>query len=585
MKIVLVAMNAQYIHTSLSARSLAAYLESKGIETTVLEFTINQDIIMIENEIIKQTPDIVGFSTYIWNQEMVAKVLPIVKDVLPETKIIIGGPEASYENDFYFDLGADFLIQGEGERALYELLSYLQRGIPSLEEIPRVRYEENNVIICNEKLDVLDMNDIVFPYKKEELQENKIYYYQSSRGCPYKCSYCLSSNDTYEGSGMRFRQVDKVFEEIELFLEARVKQVKFVDRTFNANKEHAHAIWRWLIENDNGYTNFHFELGADLLTTSCIEILSTARVGLFQFEVGIQTTNRDTLVAVGRYTKLDILFSRIKDILALKNIHVHVDLIAGLPKEGFESFRNSFNDVYALFAHMLQLGFLKLLYGTRLYNERENLKLSARPYPPYEVYQTDVLSYKEMSILKNVEHMVDMYYNSRQFQKTLSVLVPNFPSPFDFYHMLSAYFITLEEHTIKQKRIRRYEILYSFAKTYASDDIEKVKDAIVFDLMERENFYLPTWVERPLSDSENEEVLILLNDNVWIDTYAPKHINQTPAQRKRQLPVVKFHHRVLDTMERSEPMFVLFDYEERDVFSYSQGTDITKHMKACRKEG
>ena len=417
MKILLVGINAKFIHSCLAVYYLKEYAKAYyDLDCEIAEFTINHREELILSEIFRKKPDIIAFSSYIWNFELVKNLVKNLKKLLPEIKIILGGPEVSFDGeDVLKETGADFVICGEGEEAFAKLCMAISEG----EDVKRVVVAENPV----------DMDKLPFVYKDFENFDNRILYYEAQRGCPFNCQYCLSSVN----KGVRFKSLDKVKAELSVFLQNKVRQVKFVDRTFNANKNFALSIWKFLHENDNGVTNFHFEMAADLITDEMIEFLKDVRPGLFQFEIGVQSTNEKTLFAIDRKSSFDMIKEKVLKLQKSGNIHLHLDLIAGLPFEDYKSFKKSFNDVYSLTPEQFQLGFLKLLKGSGLKRDAEKYGIVARENAPYEVLFTDVLSADDVLKLKGIEELVEIYYNSLRFKKSIEYAVSLAETPFDFY--------------------------------------------------------------------------------------------------------------------------------------------------------
>lgn len=469
MKVLLTAVNAKYIHSNLAIYSMKAYAEQKGCpgaEIQLAEYTINQQQDGILRGIYEKKPDLLCFSCYIWNISFVRELIRDVKKILPKTRIWVGGPEVSYDaEDFLKEMPQiTGVICGEGEETFAEVVrTYAQwekqeQEPGKLADVPGIVYRDGEKLVFTGNRDILNMDELVFPYENLSLFEHKIIYYESSRGCPFSCSYCLSSID----KTVRFRSLDRVKRELAFFLENRVPQVKFVDRTFNCKKSHSMEIWRFIQEHDNGITNFHFEISADLLSEEELSLLSQMRPGLVQLEIGVQTTNPDTIREIRRRMDLGKLESHVRQINGFGNIHQHLDLIAGLPWEGYESFKRSFNQVYAMEPEQLQLGFLKVLSGSYMEERAQDYGLRFRDTPPYEVLATRWLSYGELIRLKGVEEMVEIYYNSGQFRNTVKELQKEFLSPFDMYESLREYYREEGLSAVSHSRNARYEILFAF---------------------------------------------------------------------------------------------------------------------------
>lgn len=488
--ILLVGINAKYIHSNFGIYCIEAYANEHGIgkdELKLCEYTINQNEATILADIYENKPDMVAFSCYIWNIEYVLRISRELKKVLPDTDIWCGGPEVSFDTEKLLgkNMWLKGIMSGEGEETFFELAQYYM-GIlgRELKDIDGISYRDNDVVTVNKERDRMSMDDIVFPYKDIEALKNRIIYYETSRGCPYGCSYCLSSVE----KKVRFRSLELVEKELQFFIDNKVKQVKFVDRTFNCNHEHTMAIWKYIGEHDNGITNFHFELSADLLTEDEIALVSSFRPGLVQFEIGVQSTNPDTLRAIHRNHDLIGLKKHVSEVYEGRNIHQHLDLIAGLPYEDYETFRNSFNEVYDMKPDQLQLGFLKVLKGSPIHCDSDKYGIVCQDIPPYEVLHTDWLSFEDILKLKQVEDMVERYYNSMQFEASVKFMVQRADTPFDFFMQIGKFFHDKGYDAMQQSRIGNYEILYEFAKTkLGQEDIKILEQLLIFDLYAREN--------------------------------------------------------------------------------------------------
>lgn len=522
MKFLLAAVNAKYIHSNPGIYSLKAYAErTRGdlfpegaglpsVHVEIGEYTINNQMEQILEDIYRRKPDMVGFSCYIWN---IVPCLELVRDlhkVLPDTDIWLGGPEVSFDAPELLGREPEILgiMKGEGEETFAALLNcYEKLGMSvrrsagmsgcreqakkeeafweSLSSLPAAAYRGKDGEIQDHPVrPVMDMSRIPFLYSRLEGFENRIIYYESSRGCPFSCSYCLSSVD----KSVRFRDLELVKKELDYFLENRVPQVKFVDRTFNCRKSHAMEIWRHIKDHDNGVTNFHFEIAADLLDDEELELIGTMRPGLIQLEIGVQSTNPKTIREIHRVMDLERLRKVVARINAGHNVHQHLDLIAGLPWEDYSSFHQSFNEVYAMEPEQLQLGFLKVLKGSFLFEQAENYGLVYRDRPPYEVLSTRWLSYDDVLKLKGIEDMVEVYYNSGQFTRTLKHLETRWKDAFVFYEQLADYYERKGLTGLNHSRLARYEILHDFVKEQADGDfLTEAEDALMCDLYLREN--------------------------------------------------------------------------------------------------
>lgn len=488
MKYLLVGINAKYIHSNLALYSLKEYAkEQTGVNVDIAEYTINMPTADILRRICEHDADFIGISTYIWNVGIVYDIIRDIKKIKPTVFLALGGPEVTYNSLELMRLypALDCIMQGEGEATFAEIISNLESGNRTLKGIPGTVCRRDGEIIANVPRAPLDMSSIPFPYQSLEDFENRIIYYESSRGCPFGCAYCLSSVD----KSMRFRDLNLVFGELSFFLRNNVKQVKFVDRTFNANPGRTVRLLEFIRDNDNGITNFHFEIAGDILTDSEIEIINSMRPGLIQLEIGVQTTNDKTLGAINRQTDMMRLTSNTSRLIAPGNVHVHLDLIAGLPYEDYASFRNSFNDVYAMNGHELQLGFLKMLKGAPINELTEDQQISCSETAPYEVFSTKYISYEEIVKLKALEEMLEIYHNSLQFTESEKFLLEYEETPFDFYLNLANFYRQRGYLCIESKRARRYEILLEyFTVKHGSDQggANRLRLLLTLDYYKRE---------------------------------------------------------------------------------------------------
>lgn len=481
MKILLVGVNAKFIHSCLAVHSLSHYAgEQYQLDVEVAEYTINQLPDKVLGSIYRQKPDLLGFSVYIWNASYIYGLIRDLKQVLPDTKILLGGPEVSYDPEKVLEKGADFILSGEGEESFSRLCIALRDGTP-LEEVPALTWKDGGETRKNSPAAPLDLAKLPFVYEDLSAFSNRILYYEAQRGCPFNCQYCLSSTD----KGVRFQPLSKVKKELQFFLDHRVKQVKFVDRTFNANPHFAMEIWRYLAEHDNGVTNFHFEMEAVLITDEMIPFLQTVRPGLFQFEIGVQSTNPDTLAAVDRRESFARIARRVRQLQQNRNIHLHLDLIAGLPYEGYESFAHSFDEVYALAPDQFQLGFLKLLKGSGLRRDREKFGIVSRESPPYEVLYTDALPFDALLKLHGIEDLVDSYYNSRRFTASLAYLM-EFTAPFAFYEGFAAFYEQQDFTEHPPSKTGQFDALFRYGSEIPDVDPEKLRWLLKLDFWLRE---------------------------------------------------------------------------------------------------
>ena len=564
MNILLTAINAKYIHSNLAVYSLRAYVPEYREEIQIAEYTINQQVDNILMDLYRKKPDILCFSCYIWNLDYVEQLVREAGKILPGVPIWIGGPEVSYDSPAVLQRLPEVfgVMKGEGEETFRELVHYYMEG-GSLEKIDGITYRgEKGQILENPWRPVMDLSKVPFVYHDMKDFQNKIVYYETSRGCPFSCSYCLSSVDKC----LRFRDVELVKKELQFFLDEKVPQVKFVDRTFNCKHGHAMEIWRYLIEHDNGITNFHFEVSADLLNEEELSLISQMRPGLIQLEIGVQSTNARTIREIRRTMKFEEVARIVRQINAYGNVHQHLDLIAGLPYEDYESFRRSFNDVYALAPEQLQLGFLKVLKGSYMEEQKEQYGLVYKSRPPYEVLYTKWLPYSDVLRLKRVEEMVEVYYNSRQFSYTLGALEKAFPDSFSMYEQLGAYYDEEGQTFLSHARVTRYEILYAFAKKIDPERAELYRELLIFDFYLRENAK-----SRPAFAGEEtvkkEEQQQFYDEEAKAHKYLAGYEKWDKRQLRKMTHIERFCYRVTEDAARGETV-LLFDYQNRNPLNY-----------------
>ena len=489
MKILLAACNAKYIHSNLAVYNLKSCSGKYSPNVVIKEYTINQIRDDILKDIYLEQPDVICFSCYIWNISFVKELVPDLKKILPHVDFWAGGPEVSYDAVEFLKKNPAFfgVMVGEGEETFHELAGYyIERKPENLKEIRGVAFhDETKVpdIAHTGWRELMDLSKVPFAYSNLTEFKNRIIYYESSRGCPFSCSYCLSSID----KKLRFRDIELVKNELQFFIDNKVPQVKFVDRTFNCKHDHAMAIWRYITEHDNGITNFHFEISADLLREEELALMKTMRPGLIQLEIGVQSTNPQTIKAIRRTMDFEKLKGIVEQIHGFGNIHQHLDLIAGLPYEGYDSFHKSFCDVYALRPEQFQLGFLKVLKGSHMMEMTGEYQILYKDREPYEVLGTKWLSYDDILRLKMVESMVEVYYNSGQFKHTLVFLEQYFEDPFRMYEALGRFYEKKGYSEISHSRMRRYEILMEFAGEQKEIPLEVLSDVMLLDLYLREN--------------------------------------------------------------------------------------------------
>ncbi len=563
MNVNLIGINCKYIHTNLAIRSLKKYCDKTGnlsSNINLYEYTINNNLDDILEDIYANKADAIGFSVYLWNVEIIKNIICELKKVMTNTKILVGGPEVSYYSaDEFEKLGADFLVKRYGEKTFYELLHNLENNKP-LSTMKSFMYKDGETVYNNNEINFANLEDIPFVYDDcLDDFENKIIYYEASRGCPYSCQYCLSSVE----EGLYILTLERVFSDITFFLDNKVMQVKFCDRTFNANKSYAKSIWKFLIENDNNYTNFHFELSAEIIDQEMLELLATAREGLIQFEIGIQSTNQKTLNEVARSINTESIFKNVRILNDLGNIHLHTDLIVGLPHEDFESFKKSFNDVYSLKAEQLQVGFLKLLKGSALRDNAPLHEMLYKSYAPYEILSNKWLSYDEVLTLKAVENMVETFYNSRSFITTVDFLVAQYPTAFDFYLEFSNYYKEKDLQKFSHKKVKLYEHLFNFA-TYKNFDLSTVKNLIKYDILSKENLaILPEYL-----DTDANLKWAYLNDDIFIENNLGMYT--TNFDKKAIARNVRFEEFTIDVLTfiqngtiLQETTILMFDYLQK----------------------
>lgn len=545
MKILLAACNAKYIHSNLAVYDLKAYSSDYDEHVILREYTINQPKDEILKDIYSSGADVVCFSCYIWNISFVRELIRDLVKILPKTAFWAGGPEVSYDAEKFLTEMPEMtgVMVGEGEKTFHDLLEFYIDGKDSLEEISGIAYRTGDKIIHNGWRELMDLSAIPFVYEHLEKFENRIIYYESSRGCPFSCSYCLSSID----KKLRFRDLELVKKELQFFLDHRVPQVKFVDRTFNCKHEHAMTIWKYILEHDNGVTNFHFEISADLLREEEMELMSQMRPGLIQLEIGVQSTNPETIRAIHRHMDLKKLEHCVNRVHSFRNIHQHLDLIAGLPYEDYDTFHQSFNDVYQMKPDQLQLGFLKVLKGSLMQKEAEVYGIVYKEKEPYEVLSTNWLTYGEVLKLKMVESMVEVYYNSGQFWHTLEYLVPFEKDAFTFYEKLGSFYEKKGYSEISHSRMRRYEILLEYLKEETDVPAEVAAQKMLYDLYLREKLK-----KRPAFASDQKQY----ETAVW--------------NYRKNNQVSKTAH--IEVFENGT--VILFDYEKRDPLSKNAYTEV-----------
>ncbi|MDU4883273.1 B12-binding domain-containing radical SAM protein [uncultured Clostridium sp.] len=556
MKVLLTAINSKFVHSNLAVRYLKAFTEDINYECQIREFSINDRDEKILEEIIKERADVVAFSTYIWNIEVVKRLSNLIKLIDKNIKIVYGGPEVSYDSlNILKELSGDYVIQGEGEKTYREFVEYLL-GNRNITDVRGLYFKENNKVISNGNRPLMNMDEIVFPYKEDENLDNKIVYYEASRGCPFNCKYCLSSTT----HGVRFLNIERVKKELQYFIDKKVRLVKFVDRTFNCNFKFSMAIWEFLINADTN-TQFHFEISADILKPQELELLRKAPKDRFQFEVGVQTTNDEVLNKINRFVNFSDIKEKVVELLEIKNIKQHLDLIAGLPGEDIISFKKSFNDVYSIGPEEIQLGFLKLLRGSSMREEAEEYGMKYSPYPPYEILETNDISYDELLILKKIENMVDKYYNSQKFNNIIKFLINSFKTPYDFYLELGNYFDKKGYFDRNIGNSEYYRVFLDFNMDITKLDSEILRDIIKYDyLLFNKRRGMPEFLGKGVEKSVENEIKDFLREEYSFKDYYIESFS------------ININEFIKNNSIRKEKVYFLYSYEGEMI-------DITRRLK------
>ena len=553
---VLAAVNAKYIHSSAAARALSAYARAQDApDFTVREFTINQSAAYIAAALFNMAPRAMFFSCYIWNISLIRRVARILRKTLPGVSIIFGGPEVSYEYEPLF-AEADIIVIGEGERTFTRLLRHFANGEVALADIPGIAFMDGDAVRFTGYAAPLSMSDLPFPYTDADMPAlaHQIVYYETSRGCPFDCQYCLSSAT----AGVRYRPLDMVLAELAFFLRHGVRQVKLIDRTFNCDAARALAICRFLTENDNGVTNFHFEVAAELLDAPLVDLFRTARAGLFQLEIGVQSTNPSTLSAIRRRGDFTRLSAAVRAIKEAGRTHLHLDLIACLPEEDYAAFGRSFNDVYALAPHKLQLGFLKLLKGSGLRRDAARYGIVAEDDAPYEALSTAVLPHADVLRLRGVENVLELFHNTGHFTRTLECLVPLFETPFSFHEALAAFWTENGFEGFAHSRVQMYSRLRAFCAEKCPDALPLISDLLVYDMLSVDKAVLSGWMAA--CDADAAAARRFYDNAAAVSAVAP-HLAQYPSSRlHRMCCLTRFAYNPHSGAETETETYILFDY-------------------------
>ena len=562
MKTLFVAINAKYIHTNLAVRYMHELAKQNGYTSTeIAEYTINQRLPQLLRELYLTKANHMIFSCYIWNIDIILDLCCQLKQVMPNIKILLAGPEVSYNTTEIMKQYSfiDGIIRGEGESALIPLLEHLQSGT-SAASVPSFTYRIGYHIAETEQAPPISLSQLPFPYPDLKQEKGRILYFECSRGCPFQCGYCLSSIE----KGVRFMPLEQVYQCLDVFLSNQVLQVKFVDRTFNCNKNYAFSIWNYLKEHDNGITNFHFEIAGELLDKETIALLSTVRKGQFQFEVGVQSTNTETLSAITRKTDTEKLLQICKEIDSSGNIHLHLDLIAGLPYEDINSFRNSFNQVFQIHPQQLQLGFLKVLKSSSIHKQCTEYGILYTPKAPFEVLQTNWLSFDDILFLKDIEDMVEIYYNSGRFQTILTYMIQEFQTPFDFFAQLGSFYTANGFHLSHHSKEQYYEILCDFWQSTNRIFTETMKQLCIYDICLHEKpKKLPSFTDNAYQYEYRDWISQFYELQAHIEAYLPNYTSESSKRIAKivHMQVFPFHPET----KALTPTAVLFDYQKRDL--------------------
>lgn len=584
MKILLTTLNSKFIHTNLAIRYLKQMVKDiEDINVDIREYTINNELDFILKDIYTNNYDVILFSTYIWNVNDIVKLCNNLKKVKPNIKIALGGPEVTYDSEEAmkkYDF-IDYILYGEGELIFRDFTKYLI-GDMKIEDVDGIVYRSNDSIITNKPMKLLENLDLI-PSPYEELDkkeyENRIVYYETSRGCPFNCQYCLSSAI----EGLRYFSIDRVKKDLKKLIDARVSQIKFIDRTFNANKKFAMEIMKFLMENDNGYTTYHFEVTAHLLTDDMLEFLKDCKEGLFQFEIGVQSTNEKVLDAVGRRDDFKKLSYVVQKIASFRNIHQHLDLIAGLPYEDYSSFENSFNDVFNLGIEHLQLGFLKMIKGTGIRNQADEHEFRYKEYPPYEVLYNKYISYNEILKLKDIEEILERYFNSKNFVLSMRYIIHNYykESPFKFFEEFATYFNDNGYFNASQGKNQLYKILVDFYTDKINIETELFKEIVKYDYISLgKTSNVPAFMDKVEVDDFKNRCHLFLQNEGNILKYIPRFENTPAKQIIKYVHFETFKYDILQLKKnitaklQPKESIILFVYDDEKVFEKSKSYTV-----------
>lgn len=550
MKTLLVSLDSKFIHSNLALRYIKNYC-ADSFDIEIKEFTINQKIEYITDEIISAKADLICFSCYIWNIEYINEIVYILKTANPNIKILFGGPEVSYEikDTMQNNSLIDFIIFGEGEISFKEFLTVINEG-EDLSKVKSLAYRNGNEIVINQSRGInYNLDDLVFPYENDAKYYDKIIYYESSRGCPFRCAFCMSSID----KSVRTFSLERVKRDLSILLNSNARQIKFVDRTFNADYKRAMKIMQFITENNKNNMSIHFEITADIINDEFLDFLKHMPVNMFQFEIGVQSVNEQTLCEINRKTDIDRLVYVVNKIKENKNIHMHLDLIAGLPYEDYDTFKISFNKIHNLYADKLQLGFLKVLKGTKIYETLKEHDIKYSRKAPYEIIKNKYISYEKILKLKNIEELVDRYYNEKYFYNTIIYLVKNYYNniPFNFYEEFSQYWKSNNLYMAMHNRKKLYEIIYNFAinKLILTKEF---MDNLMYDF---------------ISSNEKEELISIFDKNKEESLREIKRvISKNEEFRKKYFNIQDVNYRIINDFRLVDISgdIILFVYKNKD---------------------